>query len=181
LGAQVANNDMNSELCWTAMVWFIFWSVYLSSAEKKKEYLAVPSFPLTCVLGLAVTLLWLWAQVQNIMFLGLGLPGPMQRENRGVQQLSSWTVEFSLRAIAQKIQWLHFFPRGFGGPEGFPQKPWTSSLYKVSLYHDALRKQEGSYADRQWLQTSWGDIQQTNRWQIIGMWHSHSYPWDKPA
>jgi hypothetical protein len=24
LGAQVANNDMNSELCWTAMVWFIF-------------------------------------------------------------------------------------------------------------------------------------------------------------
>jgi hypothetical protein len=73
---------------------------------------AVPRFPLTSVLGLAVTLLWLRAQVQNIMFSGLGLPGPTQRENRVVQQLSSWTVAISLRAVAQNLQFC---------PEGFPQ------------------------------------------------------------
>jgi hypothetical protein len=66
--------------------------------------MAVPRFPLTSVLGLAVTLLWLQAQVQNIMFSGPGFPSPMQRENWGVQQLSSWTVAISLRAVAQKLQ-----------------------------------------------------------------------------
>jgi hypothetical protein len=45
--------------------------------------MAVPGFPLTSVLGLAVMLLWLRAQVWNIMFSGLGLPGSMQIENRG--------------------------------------------------------------------------------------------------
>jgi hypothetical protein len=70
----------------------------------RKDYVAVPMSPLTSVLGLAVTLLWLRVQVQNIMFLGLDLPGPMQRENRGVQQLSSWMVTISLRAVAQKLQ-----------------------------------------------------------------------------
>jgi hypothetical protein len=66
--------------------------------------MAVSRFPLISILGLAVMLLWLQAQVQNIMFLGLGLPGPTQRENRGVQQLSSWTVAICLRAVAQKLQ-----------------------------------------------------------------------------
>jgi hypothetical protein len=88
---------------------------------------AVPRFPLTSVLGLAVMLLWLRAQVQNIMFSGLGLPGPMQRENRGVQQLSSWTVTISLRAVAQKLQLLHSFPRDFEGPEGFSHHPITNT------------------------------------------------------
>jgi hypothetical protein len=40
----------------------------------------------------------------NFMFLELGLPDSMQRENRGVQQLSSWTVAISLRVVAQKLQ-----------------------------------------------------------------------------
>jgi hypothetical protein len=66
--------------------------------------MAVPMFPLTSVLGLAVALLWLRAQVWNIMFSELGLPGPTQTENRGVHQLSSWTVAISLRAVAQKLQ-----------------------------------------------------------------------------
>jgi hypothetical protein len=70
----------------------------------RKEYVAVPRFPLTSVLGLAVTLLWLRAQVPNIMILGLGLPGPTQRENRVVQQLTSWTAAVSFRAVAQKRQ-----------------------------------------------------------------------------
>jgi hypothetical protein len=65
--------------------------------------MAVPRFPLTSKLGLAVMLLWLRAQVPNIMFSGPGLPGPTQRENRGVQQLSSWAVAISLRAVAQKL------------------------------------------------------------------------------
>jgi hypothetical protein len=72
--------------------------------KSRKEYVAIPRFPLTAVLGLAVTLLWLGAQVWNILFLELGLPGPTQRENRGVQQLSFWTVAISLRAVAQKLQ-----------------------------------------------------------------------------
>jgi hypothetical protein len=54
------------------------------------------------------------------MFSGLGLPGPTQRENRGVQQLSSWTLAISLRAVTQKLQGLRSFPRSFGGSEGFP-------------------------------------------------------------
>jgi hypothetical protein len=69
--------------------------------------MAVPRFPLTSVLELVVTLvtlLWLGAQVQNIMFSGPGFPSPMQRENRVVQQLSFWTVAISLRAVAQKLQ-----------------------------------------------------------------------------
>jgi hypothetical protein len=70
----------------------------------RKEYVAVPRFPLTSVLGLAVMLLWLRAQVPNIMILGLGLPGPTQRENRVVQQLTSWTAAVSFRAVAQKRQ-----------------------------------------------------------------------------
>jgi hypothetical protein len=68
------------------------------------EDVAVLRFPLTSVLGLAVTLLWLQAQGRNIASSGLGLPCPTQRENRGVQQLSSWTVAISLRAAAQKLQ-----------------------------------------------------------------------------
>jgi hypothetical protein len=36
LGAWVANNDMNSGLCRAAMVQFIFWKVYLSSADKQE-------------------------------------------------------------------------------------------------------------------------------------------------
>jgi hypothetical protein len=88
-----------------------------------KEYVAVPRSPLTSVLRLVVTLLWLWTQLQNIMFLGLGLPGPTQRKKRGVQQLSSWTVATYLRPVAQKLQWLCSFPRILGGPEGFPQLP----------------------------------------------------------
>jgi hypothetical protein len=66
--------------------------------------MAVHKFSLTSVLGLAVTLLWLRAQVQNIMFLGPGFPTRMQRESRVVQQLSFWTVTISLRAVAQKQQ-----------------------------------------------------------------------------
>jgi hypothetical protein len=65
--------------------------------------MAVPRFPLTSVLGLAVMLLWLRAQVGNIMFLGQDLPSPMQKDNRGVQQLSFWTVAISLRAVAQQL------------------------------------------------------------------------------
>jgi hypothetical protein len=72
--------------------------------KSRKEYMAVSRFPLTSVLGLAVTLLWLRAQVRNIMFSELGLPGPMQRENRVVQQLSFWIVAISLRAVAQELQ-----------------------------------------------------------------------------
>jgi hypothetical protein len=101
--------------------------------QNRKEYVGVARFPLISVLGLAVTLLWLRAQVWNIMFLGLGLPGPMQRGNRGVQQLSSWMVAISVRAVAQKLHWLHSFPRGFGGPEGFPQRDQVCEI----LIHQA--------------------------------------------
>jgi hypothetical protein len=34
-----------------------------------------------------------------------------------------WTIAISLRAVAHKLQWLHSFPRGFGGPEGFLHFP----------------------------------------------------------
>jgi hypothetical protein len=63
-----------------------------------------------------------------MMFSGPGFPSPTQGENRGVQQLSFWTVGISLRAAAQKLQWPHSFPGGFRGPEGFPQKHSISSL-----------------------------------------------------
>jgi hypothetical protein len=46
--------------------------------------MAVPRFPLTSELGLAVTLLWLRAKVQNIMFLALGFPSPTCRERTGL-------------------------------------------------------------------------------------------------
>jgi hypothetical protein len=95
--------------------------------------MVVSRFPLTSVLGLAVMLLWLQAQVQNIMFSGLGLPTPTQRENGRVQQLSSWTVAICLTAVAQKIQWFCSFPRGFGGPEGFPHLPLFYFLCKKHL------------------------------------------------
>jgi hypothetical protein len=36
LGTRTANNDMNSGLCQAAMAQFIFWRVYLSSADKQK-------------------------------------------------------------------------------------------------------------------------------------------------
>jgi hypothetical protein len=91
-------------------------------------------FSLISVLGLAVTWLWLKAQMWNIMFLGPGFPSPTQKENRVFQQLSFWTAAISLRAIAQKLQWLHSFPRGFGGPECFPQ---GVSLGVVLLDHIA--------------------------------------------
>jgi hypothetical protein len=64
---------------------------------------------------------------------GPGFPSPSQRQNRVVQQLSFWTVAISLRAVAQKLQWLCSFPRGFGGPEGFPHLPLFYFLWKRYL------------------------------------------------
>jgi hypothetical protein len=61
--------------------------------KSRKGYVAVLGFPLTSVLGLAVTLLWLRAQVPNIMFSGLGFPSPTHKEDRGVQQLSSGLLQ----------------------------------------------------------------------------------------
>jgi hypothetical protein len=84
--------------------------------------MAVPRSPLSSVLRLVVTLLWLRSQVQNIMFFGLVFL-VTHREKRGVQQLSSWTVATYLRPVAQKLQWLCSFPIVFGGTEGFPQLP----------------------------------------------------------
>jgi hypothetical protein len=106
----------------------------LAVQKSRKEYVAVPRSPLSSVLGSAVRLPWLQAQVQNIMFSGLGLPGPTQRENRGVQQLSSWTVAISLRAVAQKLHWLRSFPRGFGGSWGFPTMLLGSSILVQSVW-----------------------------------------------
>jgi hypothetical protein len=65
--------------------------------------MAVPRFPLTSVLGLAVT------QVQNIMFSELGLPGPRQRQNREVQQLSSWTCTTFFNPVISvgHLDWFH--------------------------------------------------------------------------
>jgi hypothetical protein len=48
--------------------------VYLSSADKQEGNIAVPRSPLTSVQGLAVALLWLLAQVWNIMFLDKVFP-----------------------------------------------------------------------------------------------------------
>jgi hypothetical protein len=61
--------------------------------------MAVPRFPLTSVLGLAVTLLWLGAQV----FLGLDLPGPMQR-----------TGEFSHRPLGLLQSLLGLLHKSYG-------------------------------------------------------------------
>jgi hypothetical protein len=61
--------------------------------------------------------------MRNIMFSELGLPVPLREREQGVQQLSSWTVAISLRAVAQKLQGLRSFPRGFGGPESFAHLP----------------------------------------------------------
>jgi hypothetical protein len=121
LGRQI----MTQTLGYAGQQWCsLFFEEYISAVQtSRKEYVALPRFPLTSALGLAVTLLWLQAQVWNIMFLGLGLPGPTQRENRGVQQLSSWTVAISLRDVTQKLQWLCSFPRGLQDPEGFPHLP----------------------------------------------------------
>jgi cell division FtsZ-interacting protein ZapD len=71
--------------------------------KNRKEYMAVPRFPLTSVLGLAVTLLQLQAQVRNTMFSDGFFQSHAERE-RVLQELSSWTVAISLRAVAQKLQ-----------------------------------------------------------------------------
>jgi hypothetical protein len=133
LGARVVNNNTNLRLCWAAVAYFIFWREYLSSAEKQEGVHGSPQVSLDLCTGLAITLLQLWAQLWNIKILELGLPGHTQRENRGVQQLSFWTVAIPLRAVEQKLQGLCSFPRGFGGPEGYPLTWIGSSLFFSSL------------------------------------------------
>jgi hypothetical protein len=78
--------------------------VYLSSAKKQEGVCGCPLVSLDLCAGISCHVAMAMSPSGNIMFSGLGLPGPMQRENRGVQQLSSWTVAISLKAVAQKLQ-----------------------------------------------------------------------------
>jgi hypothetical protein len=71
----------------------------------KKEYVAVSRFPLTSVLGLAVTLQGYKPKNGTPCSPDQDFPVPCrEREIRRVQQLSFWTVAISLRAVEQKLQ-----------------------------------------------------------------------------
>jgi hypothetical protein len=133
LDARAENNDMKSGLCQVAMVQFIFWREYLSCADKQEGEYGSPQFSLDLRTGIGCHVATAMSPSVEHHVLGTGFPGPMQRDNRVVQQLSSWTVAISLRAVAQKLQWLCSFPRGFGGPEGFPHLPFFYFLWKSCL------------------------------------------------
>jgi hypothetical protein len=120
LGARAANNDMNSGLCWAAMVQFIFWREYLSSADKQEGVCGSFQVSLDLCTRTGCHIARLQAQEWNAMLSRPGFPSPLQREIRRVQQLSFWPVAISLRDVEQKLQWLWSFSRGFGSPEAFP-------------------------------------------------------------
>jgi hypothetical protein len=51
----------------------------------------------------------------------LSVPCSTERENRKFAESPVGLI--SLRAVAQKLQRTHSFPRGSGDPEGFPHLP----------------------------------------------------------
>jgi hypothetical protein len=103
-----------------AMVQFIFWREYLSSAEKQERVRVSPQVSLDLWTGIGCHVAMTMSPSAECHVLRRVF-WSTQRENRVVQQLSFWTVAISLRAVAQKLHWLHSFPKGFGGPEVFPQ------------------------------------------------------------
>jgi hypothetical protein len=116
LGAQAVNNDTNLGLCWAAMVQFIFWREYLNSADKQEGAHGSPrvSLDLCARIGCHVAMAMSPSAEHHV--LGTGSSWSHAEREWGVQQLSFWTVSTSLRAVAQKLQWLCSFPRGFGSP-----------------------------------------------------------------
>jgi hypothetical protein len=95
LGECVANNDMNTRKCWAAMVQFIFWKAYLSSAEKQEEVSGSPqfSFDLCTRIGCHVTM----AMSPEAE---LSVPCSTEREKTGSLQKALW--DLSLLGLLHK-------------------------------------------------------------------------------
>jgi hypothetical protein len=77
--------------------------VYLSSVDKQEGVHGSPQVSLDLCTVISYHVVMATSPSAEHHVLGMDLPGPMQRENRGVQQLSFWTVAISLRAVAQKL------------------------------------------------------------------------------
>jgi hypothetical protein len=121
----------------------------------RKKYVAVPRFPLTSVLGLAVMLLWLPAQVPEHQVLGRVFPVPC-RERTGLFSNYPFGLLQSLLGLLHKsysdsapfqeaLGVLRFFPHL---KSSIPDRTWEKYWKKHSLAQKSIHTWQDTNEER---------------------------------